>query len=117
MISLAGLYKAARTARSNAATLEAEQKTWLSLRDQCSDAACLKKAYSDRIAALSGSTAPASGGFTGTYKMKNSEALVQETNGRIKFSINPAYGQNVGEVSGELPLTGPNMSIRTRTAY
>ena len=51
-------------------------------------------------------TAPASGGFTGIYKMKNGEALVQETNGRIKFSINAAYGQNVGEVAGEVPLTG-----------
>jgi hypothetical protein len=38
--------------------------------------------------------------------MKNGEALVQETNGRIKFSINAAYGQNVGEVAGEVPLTG-----------
>jgi hypothetical protein len=35
--------------------------------------------------------------------MKNGEALVQETNGRIKFSINAAYGQNVGEVAGEVP--------------
>jgi hypothetical protein len=52
------------------------------------------------------SAAPASGGFTGIYKMKNGEALVQETNGRIKFSINAAYGQNVGEVAGEVPLTG-----------
>jgi hypothetical protein len=38
--------------------------------------------------------------------MKNGEALVQETNGRIKFSINAAYGQNVGEVAGEVPPTG-----------
>ena len=52
------------------------------------------------------SAAPASGGFTGIYKMKNGEALVQETNGRIKFSINAAYGQNVGEVAGGAALTG-----------
>jgi len=74
---LAGLYKAARAANVNAATVEADQKVWLSSRDQCIDAACLKKAYADRIAVLSGSSAaPASGGFTGTYKMKNGEALV-----------------------------------------
>jgi hypothetical protein len=71
------------------------------------DAACLKKAYAGRIAALKGSSAsPASGNFTGTYKMKDGEALVQQADGRIKFSINAAYGQNVGEVSGEVPLTG-----------
>jgi uncharacterized protein len=104
---LAGLYKAARAANANAATVEADQKAWLSSRNQCADAACLKKAYAGRIAALSGSSAaPASGGFTGTYKMKNGEALVQETNGRIKFSINAAYDQNVGEVAGEAPLAG-----------
>lgn len=104
---LAGLYKAARAANANAATVEADQKAWLSWRNQCADPACLKKAYADRIAALSGSSpAPASGSFTGTYKMKNGEALVQETNGRIKFSINAAYGQNVGEVAGGAALTG-----------
>jgi uncharacterized protein len=47
---LARLYKAARAGAPNAATLEAEQKSWLFSRDQCSDAACLKKAYADRIA-------------------------------------------------------------------
>jgi uncharacterized protein len=74
---LARLYKAARATGGNAA-LEAEQKAWLSSRDQCADAACLKKAYADRIAALSGPTAvpSASGDFTGTYKMKGGEALI-----------------------------------------
>jgi hypothetical protein len=38
--------------------------------------------------------------------MKDAEALVQQADGRIKFSINAAYGQNVGEESGEVPLTG-----------
>jgi len=36
----------------NAATVEADQKVWLSSRDQCTDAACLKKAYAayaDRV--------------------------------------------------------------------
>ena len=69
---LAGLYKAARAANVNAATVEADQKVWLSSRDQCIDAACLKKAYANG----GSSAAPASGGFTGTYKMKNGEALV-----------------------------------------
>src|SRR6187401_325360 len=73
---LARLYKAARAAATNASTLEAEQKSWLSSRDRCTDGACLTKAYADRIAALSGpSAAHASGSFTGTYKMQNGEAL------------------------------------------
>src|SRR5262245_36327802 len=54
---LARLYKAARATGDNAA-LEAEQKPWLSLRDQCADAACLKKAYADRIAAFRGPQPP-----------------------------------------------------------
>ena len=54
---LARLYKAARAAATNASTLEAEQKSWLSSRDRCTDAACLTKAYADRIAALSGPSA------------------------------------------------------------
>jgi uncharacterized protein len=63
---LAGLYKAARATAANSATLEAEQQAWLSARDQCTNAACLKKAYADRIAALKGSSAvPASGNLTG----------------------------------------------------
>ncbi len=104
---LARLYKAARATGGNAA-LEAEQKAWLSSRDQCADAACLKKAYADRIAALSGPTAvpSASGDFTGTYKMKGGEALIVQTAGKIKFSINATYGQNTGEVSGDVPLMG-----------
>ena len=104
---LARLYKAARAAATNASTLEAEQKSWLSSRDRCTDAACLTKAYADRIAALSGpSAAPASGSFTGTYKMQNGEALIQQTGERIKFSINATYRQNTGEITGEVPLMG-----------
>ena len=114
MAARAGVYvafslrpRAARAAATNASTLEAEQKSWLSSRDRCTDAACLTKAYADRIAALSGpSAAPASGSFTGTYKMQNGEALIQQTGERIKFSINAAYRQNTGEISGEVPLTG-----------
>ena len=34
------------------------------------------------------------------------EALVHQTEERIKFSINATYGQNTGEMSGEIPLTG-----------
>ena len=104
---LARLYKAARAAATNASALETEQKSWLSSRDRCTNTACLKKTYADRIAALSGpSTAPAFGSFTGTYKMQNGEALIQQTGERIKFSINATYRQNTGEITGEVPLMG-----------
>jgi uncharacterized protein len=99
---LARLYKTARGAASNAA-LEAEQKAWLSSRDQCTDAACLKKAYADRIAALSGPAAVPS-------------AAGQQTAGKIKFSINATYGQNTGEVSGDVPLTGDSAKYVDRDA-
>jgi uncharacterized protein len=104
---LARLYKAARAAATNASALETEQKSWLSSRDRCTNTACLKKTYADRIAALSGpSTAPAFGSFIGTYKMQNGEALIQQTGERIKFSINATYRQNTGEITGEVPLMG-----------
>jgi len=104
---LARLYKAARAAATNTSALETEQKSWLSSRDRCTNTACLKKTYADRIAALSGpSTAPAFGSFTGTYKMQNGEALIQQTGERIKFSINATYRQNTGEITGEVPLMG-----------
>jgi hypothetical protein len=38
--------------------------------------------------------------------MQNGEALIQQTGERIKFSINAAYRQNTGEISGDVPLTG-----------
>ena len=43
---------------------------------------------------------------TGTYKMKAGEVLVQQIDGRIKFSLSATYQANVGEVSGEVLLTG-----------
>jgi uncharacterized protein len=104
---LGRLYKAALAGASNSAALKTDQKAWLSSRDRCQDSDCIKKAYADRISALKGSSADTAGSVTGTYKMKNGEVRVQQTaNGRIKFSINATYQMNVGEVSGEAPLTG-----------
>jgi uncharacterized protein len=98
---LGRLYKGALASGSNNAMLKMDQKAWLSLRNQCRDADCLKKAYVDRINVLGGTSAPPTpGNFTGTYKMENG------TDGRIKFYINATYHMNVGEVSGEVPLTG-----------
>ena len=56
---------------------------------------------------------------TGTYEMKSGEVLVQQTDGRMKFSLNATYQTNVGEVSGEVPLTEvlPITSIRNWTAH
>ena len=105
-------YKDALAASSNSGALKAEQKAWLSSRDQCKDSDCIMKAYDDRISILSAMSAPAkSGDVTGTYKMKDRGAagvvLVQQTaNGRIKFYANATYRTNTGELSGEVPLLG-----------
>jgi uncharacterized protein len=105
-------YKDALAASSNSGALKAEQKAWLSSRNQCKDSDCIIKAYDDRISVLSAMSSPAkSGDVTGTYKMKDRGAagvvLVQQTsNGRIKFYVNATYRTNTGELSGEVPLTG-----------
>ena len=105
-------YKDVLAASSNGGALKAEQKAWLSSRNQCKDSDCIMKAYDDRIRVLYAMSAPAkSGDVTGTYKMKNRGAagvvLVQQTaNGRIKFYVNATYRMNTGELSGEVPLTG-----------
>jgi uncharacterized protein len=109
---LGRLYKDALAASSNSGALKAEQKAWLSSRNQCKDSDCIMKAYDDRIGVLGAMSAPAkSGDVTGTYKMKDRGAagvvLVQQTtNGRIKFYINATYRTNTGELSGEVPLNG-----------
>ena len=105
-------YKDALAASSNSGALKAEQKAWLSSRNQCKDSDCIIKAYDDRISVLSAMSSPAkSGDVTGTYKMKDRGAagvvLIQQTaNGRIKFYVNATYRTNTGELSGEVPLTG-----------
>ena len=109
---LGRLYKDALAASSNSSALKAEQRAWLSSRDQCKDSDCVIKAYEARISSLSAMSSPdKSGDFTGTYKMEDKGAaglvLVQQTaNGRIKFYLNATYRTNVGEVSGEVPLNG-----------
>jgi uncharacterized protein len=111
---LGRLYKGALAGTPNNETLESDQKAWLSLRDQCRDSDCIKKAYADRISALKGSSADTAESVTGTYKMKNGEVRVQQTTGRIKFYVNATYQTNVGEVSGEAPLTGGAASYADR---
>ena len=105
-------YKDVLAASSNGGALKAEQKAWLSSRNQCKDSDCIMKAYDYRIRVLNAMSAPAkSGDVTGTYRMKDRGAagvvLVQKTaNGRIKFYVNATYRMNTGELSGEVPLTG-----------
>jgi uncharacterized protein len=105
-------YKDALAASSNNGALKAEQKAWLSSRNQCKDSDCIMKAYNDRISVLIAMSAPVkSGDVTGTYKMKDRGAagvvLIQQTaNGRIKFYVNATYSTNTGELSGEVPLNG-----------
>jgi uncharacterized protein len=101
---LGRLYKAALASAPQKEALRTDQKAWLASRDRCQDSNCIMKAYSDRIAALKGAT---SASVTGTYTMKGGEARVQQTNdGRIKFFIDATHQTNVGEVSGEAPLSG-----------
>ena len=60
-------------------------------------------------------SAQAAESVTGTYKMENGEVLVQQTpDGQMKFSLNATYKTNVGEVSGEVPLTGDAASYADR---
>jgi uncharacterized protein len=100
---LGRLYKDALAASSDSAALKAEQRAWLSSRDQCKDSDCVIKAYEDRIGVLTATSSPAkSRNFTGTYKAAVGEVLVQQTpDGRIKFAISAMWKMNVGEVSGD----------------
>jgi hypothetical protein len=50
--------------------------------------------------------AQAADSVTGTYKMKNGEVLVQQIDGRMRFTLNATWKTNVGAVSGEVPLEG-----------
>jgi len=101
---LGRLYKAALASAPDKTALKSEQKAWLAARDSCQDDACIMKAYSDRIASLKGA---GNSGVTGTYTMKGGEVRVQQTkNGKIKFSVSATHQMNVGEVSGEAPLSG-----------
>ena len=64
------------------------------------------------------SSVQAAENVTGTYKAQNGEVRVQQIDGRIMFFLNATYQTNVGEVSGEVSLTGgtPITSIKTATA-
>ncbi len=83
-------YKDVLAALSNGGALKAEQKAWLSSRNQCKDSDCIMKAYDDRIRVLNAMSAPAKpGDVTGTYKMKDRGAagvvlVQQKANGRVE---------------------------------
>ncbi|MGV1015236.1 MAG: lysozyme inhibitor LprI family protein [Methyloceanibacter sp.] len=100
---LARLYKAAVASSPDEAAVNAAQKAWLAVRDRCKDSNCIMQAYSERIAALKGG---ANDGVTGTYTMKGGEVRVQQANGKIKFFVSATHQANVGELSGEAPLSG-----------
>src|SRR4249920_3222457 len=58
-------YKDALAASSNSGALKAEQRAWLSSRNQCKDSDCVIKAYEARISSLSAMSSPdKSGDFT-----------------------------------------------------
>jgi uncharacterized protein len=100
---LGALYKAALASSPDKTALKAEQKAWLAARDSCQDDACIMQAYAERIAALKGASAS---GVTGTYTMKDGEVRVLQTDSKIKFFLSATHAANVGEVSGEAPLSG-----------
>ena len=54
---LGRLYKDALADTSDSSALKAEQRAWISSRNQCKDFACIVKAYADRISALSAASA------------------------------------------------------------
>ena len=89
---LGRLYKDALAASSNSSALKAEQRAWLSSRDQCKDSDCVIKAYEARISSLSAMSSPdKSGDFTGTYKMedKGAAGLDCSANGKWTDQVLP----------------------------
>jgi uncharacterized protein len=107
---LGRLYAKALAGAPNDAKLKTDQKSWLSLRNQCRDSDCLKTAYEDRLTVLGVRPASSPGALTGTYELKGAHftgvVLIQQLGGRIKFAVDATYRTNKGEVSGEIPLTG-----------
>lgn len=104
-------YKAALAGSTAPEALKADQKAWLSQRNQCRDASCLRAAYQTRLSVLQAAakTTEEKNSVTGTYKSRNGEVLVLQTGpNRIKFALSASYGMNTGEVSGEAPFSKNN---------
>lgn len=118
-------YKKALSGASNAATLKTAQKDWLkNSRDGCQDTACLKQAYTTRLAELnqlvSTSTKPLSiaGKYERYYRGKpdNNSAHITilelkdgkvHINGEALWVGNAETGNvNVGNLEGSFPLHG-----------
>ena len=109
--TLTQVYKKAVAGAVNPDALKSEQRVWLTtIRNKCSDVACLKSAYNERVSALSSVTSAnvsTTDSLTGTYKAGNREMKIQLLpTGRVKFYLFAMYGMNTGEVSGEASLKG-----------
>ena len=110
-------YKNALLGSLNTVNLKNDQKFWLiNTRNKCQDTACLKRAYTERIAALeriAESAAPSSSNKKadvlwsgkwnrtgGTSHTESSLEITEKTSQAFEFTINAANGANVGEIVG-----------------
>jgi len=103
-------YKAARAATRDAKGLRQAQMGWIRRhRDACADAACMRKAYEQRIAELRATARP--GGRTGTYSVDdNTLEILEIAPGVLRFEFlglwNTGVDVNTGQLCGEITIKG-----------
>lgn len=104
-------YKAARAATKDAKELRQAQMFWLRRhRDTCADAACMRKAYEQRIAVLRATAKP--GGRTGRYTTGQDATLdiLEIAPGVLRFEFEGFWNNgeevNTGQLCGEIKLKG-----------
>lgn len=88
-----------------------DQKEWLkNIRNKCTDAPCLVRAYQARIEELSKPR-----DVTGTYKMEGGLLKVEHFSSehRIQFEVQASAGMNAGELAGEAELRGGKANYPT----
>jgi uncharacterized protein YecT (DUF1311 family) len=131
--ALAAAYKAAQ-AKADRSALAAWQRIWLAgTRDQCLDAACMRKAYAEQIAELEEHAQVGAGStVSGRYvryegRMLDSDAasliLIELKGGRVRlagsaqWAGNVQKGQvNVGEVAGIARIAGNRIAYKDADA-
>ncbi|UTY59593.1 lysozyme inhibitor LprI family protein [Massilia sp. erpn] len=127
---LAEAYKDAQAKARDRASLKRWQKAWLERRDNCADAACLKKLYAEQnndlrgFARAAGGTHPVSGAYVRYFKGKpdKHEAsldVFELDAGRVRllgsaiWVGNAAIGNvNLGEIDGVARLDGRSAAYK-----
>lgn len=118
-------YKKAQVHAATPDALKDQQKAWLkTVRDACTDAKCLKRAYKARIGELTdvlvnAAPAAAPGAFSGTYARysegkvdthSSDITLEQLPNGKVKVSGTALWmgplSPNIGELDGTFTRSG-----------